>query len=134
MPRCSPTNRLALAAALLALLVRLLLPVLHDHHAPDHGSGTGSGHPAVCACGHHHAPTRDVGAPERAERTDPAAATDHACLACLLQASTPGSPPPPALPFALHAAAHRLHGAPAHAPPTEPTHHLPQSRAPPRAS
>ena len=122
-------QRIATATALLALLLRLLLPALHDERA--HRSSAASSTAVLCSCGQYHAPARDHGAPERAERADPAATEAHVCLACQVQASTPGSPPPKAEPFALHTAIARLQRAPPTAPPAVTRTSLPPSRGPP---
>ncbi|MCB9885200.1 MAG: hypothetical protein H6838_06890 [Planctomycetes bacterium] len=77
--------------AVAALLLRLLLPGLHDHGAHAHGHAHAHAGPAVaCSCGHHHAQ-----APRGADRKDvpDAGEVEHeacgGCLACELEQFAP---------------------------------------------
>jgi hypothetical protein len=93
---------LSVWSCLLALVIRILLPILHCHHgaAPVSDSASDPAHAArvTCHCGHHHSPmpgspTADssTDAPDRA--TDDAGTEPAACLACEIEQGVPGAPP-----------------------------------------
>ncbi len=79
---------------LLALAVRLLLPALHTH-THTHRAAANGPTPVACSCGHHHATSRAGRRDERAVESPADALAETACLACEIELSTPGAPPPP---------------------------------------
>lgn len=90
MFRTRTTTRLASALALLAVLVRVLMPALHTH-GDHHHTGLSTqiaGHATTCSCGAVHAPPVDDHDGERCTDGETSVAA-HACLACEIEASTP---------------------------------------------
>lgn len=86
------TARLASTLALLAVLLRVVLPALHTH-AHDH-PGPATSHTAptpICSCGARHA--EDDRGGERCTPGDAALGVDH-CLSCEIEAGTPCDCPP----------------------------------------
>lgn len=93
-------HHLAVWSCLLALAVRILLPLLHTH-ADAHCHAAAPASPTMaCSCGHHHAPgptaphdpaTEDGERMVAAEATSGAACT---CLACELEHGVPCAAPP----------------------------------------
>jgi len=93
MFRTGPTTRLASALALLAILVRVLMPALHTH-GEHHRAGPATqvaGSATTCSCGAVHAPPVDDHDGERSTGGETLVAA-HACLACGFEASTPCDP------------------------------------------
>lgn len=93
MHRTRRTTRLASALALVAVFLRVVLPLLHTHdhhHLPGSQAGAAV---EVCSCGAVHAKPGGSGA-ER-ESVD-AAPDEHHCLACEVEEGTPFGCPPDA--------------------------------------
>ncbi|MGE3174828.1 MAG: hypothetical protein AB7O97_19515 [Planctomycetota bacterium] len=86
-------TRLPLAAwlCLLALAIRLLLPVMHTH---AHCAAATSAATTACTCGAHHGDGMQPAPPTRAQSTDDLAGLACACFACELEHGVPGAPPP----------------------------------------
>lgn len=86
MIRTRQNPRLAGTLALLAVLLRVLLPALHTHDHADAGSAVTI---VACSCGAVHAPQEPAG--EIADEAEPAC--EH-CHACELEEGTPWGAPP----------------------------------------
>ena len=87
----SPTLRLAALAALLAMCVRLLLPLLHGGHDCHHHASPGGTQVEVCSCGMVHTDAGDV-APTGEHQEDDGEPCST-CLACQLEDQSPGGDP-----------------------------------------
>ncbi|MCB9879499.1 MAG: hypothetical protein H6835_18040 [Planctomycetes bacterium] len=100
-----PVARAAACLAVLALLLRILLPALHDHHGHRHLAGPAADHDgavaAVCCCGHVHTPAPTT-APGDGQIDAAEVGHGHFCVACEVELGTPGACAalPPALPSA----------------------------------
>jgi len=84
-------NRLATLLALLALLLRTLLPALHDHHEQIRAASPPDVPVAACSCGTAHpTPTTERGEGERTTAAE-AKWLNHHCFACQFEARAPST-------------------------------------------
>jgi len=130
-PQQLRASQVAVLTALLAMCLRLAMPLLHGGHGCDHQlcAATGSIALEACACGVVHTPTGDL--PPNGDHQDGEPAPTEPCLACQLEDQSPGGAPLHvvvviARPHAPPPAAAR---APGLAPPSSCV--LPSPRAPP---
>lgn len=87
-------HRLAASLALLALLVRVLLPALHDHKDPVSVDAFLSVAIDACPCGVVHPASTTDRSDYGDFVTDPGDAGEHHCIACKLEMGTPFGCPP----------------------------------------
>ncbi len=90
-PAPRTTARLAAFAALLAMCLRIALPLLHSGHDCSHHAPPLGGALEPCACGVVHTDQGDV-APG-GEHQDAEGAPTASCLACQLEDQSPGGSP-----------------------------------------
>jgi hypothetical protein len=90
MHRTRTANRLATSLAIVAIMLRVLLPALHTHvhHDPAEANGD-TGSAFVCSCGVVH-PSEDR--KDQDPRAD-SSPEGHQCLACEIEEGIPGDCP-----------------------------------------
>lgn len=88
------TNRLACALALLAIVLRVVLPGLHTHGHHHAAAASDAATAVICSCGAVH-PDGGGGGEPLAEHEDAEGAQGcHHCVACEIEAGTPCDCPP----------------------------------------